>query len=287
MTRIALLLSLLVCLRTQAAEEVLQEVSWATLKADGKLAAGEVLAPDATLKAEPLKVVNETSEPKTVNVLTLEKPGITKPHYVLSGQVRYEAVEGKAYLEMWSHFADGSAFFTRTLAQSGPLQAVSGTSGWRPVRLYFDASGAKAAATKLVLNVVLPGKGTVYLSPFKLTQQDTAVQDAGAWWGDRGGGILGGILGTLLGLIGAAIGILSSQGKARGLVTGTLKATLACGVVLLIAGSVALWQAQPYAVYYPLVLLGLLATVLPAAMLPVVRKRYEDIELRKMQARDA
>lgn len=34
--------------------------------------------------------------------------------YALSGEVRYENIFGKAYLEMWSNFSE-QRFFTRTL----------------------------------------------------------------------------------------------------------------------------------------------------------------------------
>jgi hypothetical protein len=80
------------------------------------------------------------------------------------------------------------------------MQSLNGTFSWRPVLLPFDASATEARPVKLIVNVFLPGKGTVYLSPLKLAQQTGAPQ-AGAWWSDRTAGIIGGILGSLLGLV--------------------------------------------------------------------------------------
>jgi len=44
---------------------------------------------------------------------------------------------------------------------------------------------------------------------------------------------------------------------------------------------------QPYAVYYPLLLIGLIGTVVPAGVYPALKRRYEEVELRAMRAMDA
>ncbi len=49
---------------------------------------------------------------------------------------------------------------------------------------------------------------------------------------------------------------------------------------------VALVLSQPYAVYYPPLLSGILMTILPIATIRRIRKQYEQIELRKMKAMD-
>lgn len=121
--------------------------------------------------------VDGTGQGSAVTVLTIERPSIKGPRYALTGQVRYEGVEGAGYLELWSHFPDGSQYFSRTLGDAGPMMKLQSTSGWRPFTLPFDATGAPPP-TRLVFNVVLPGRGVVYLGPLRLVESGGADQDS-------------------------------------------------------------------------------------------------------------
>ncbi len=107
------------------------------------------------------------------------------------------------------------------------------------------------------------------------------------WWSDRTAGLVGGWGGGLLGCLGGLIGVLCSMGKGRGLVIALLRIQIGLGVLCGVAGIVALAQHQPYAVWYPLVLLGVLLVVIYPCMLPIARRRYQEQELRRMQSLDA
>ena len=107
--------------------------------------------------------------PRTVTVLTLDNPGITQTRYFLLGDVAYDRVDDKAYLEMWSDFPDGGHYFSRTMGDSGPMMAIRGTSAKRPFMLPFT-SNAGQVPSKLTLNVVMPGKGKVTLSRVRLVE---------------------------------------------------------------------------------------------------------------------
>ena len=61
----------------------------------------------------------------------------------------------------------------------------------------------------------------------------------------------------------------------------------AAGVLALTAGVVAVLQHQPYAVVFPLLLLGVLATSICGGLLPIVRRRYAELEMRRLEAADA
>jgi hypothetical protein len=98
------------------------------------------------------------------------------------------------------------------------------------------------------------------------------------------GGIGGGLLGTLGGLLGAAAGALAPKGKGRSFILGAFTLLLMVGVGHLAVGLYALSVGQPYGIWYPLVLIGGILTILFAALRPVVRKRYEEVEARKMEA---
>lgn len=109
-------------------------------------------------------------------------------HYAITGEVRYENVSPGSYLEMCSLFDPppnypgqpgapfpAPAYFSRTLAESGPMGQLSGTSNWREFWLPFDSTGAKSQLAELNLNLHLTGPGIVHLRDMKLVQYaDTA-----------------------------------------------------------------------------------------------------------------
>jgi hypothetical protein len=227
-------------------------------------------------------------------LLVIDAPGVDRPAYAVTGQVRYEGVAGQGYLEMWSTLPDGRRYFSRTLADSGPLSRLEGRSDWRAFQLPFML-GDGPAPSRLEINLVLPGAGRVWLGPLALVQFDQLEQPeqpgparaAGAWWSDQAGGWVGGLLGATLGSFGALFGVLNGLGRARGFVLVGLRAFGVAGIGLLIFAACALLDSQPYGVWYPLGLSGALCAVLGFALLPGVRRRYEMLELRRMRSLDA
>jgi hypothetical protein len=270
-------------------EDVLRETSWTTLQAEGRISGGTVEPPGGDERVARLKVENHEGQQVTVTVLTLTQPPITRARYAITGSVRYEGVQGTAFLEMWSVFPDGGRYFSRTLADVGPLKGLQGSSEWRPFVLpFFNREGAPPPTT-LIVNVALPGPGTVHLRPLRLVQYgpgEDPLAMHGQWWGERTGGLVGGLLGGALGCLGAVIGWLSSTGRARSFVLVMMKILIGLGVAALLAGALAFFQGQPYAVYYPLLLLGILASVICGGLLRPIRHRYEAVELRRIRAAD-
>ncbi len=253
-----------------------RQIAWKDLAAAGRLAGGEV-QPSGELKVE-----NTEAERRTVRVLVLDNPGITAYRYAFEGNVRCEDVADASYLEMWNVFPGGGEFFTRTLDETGPMGKLSGTSPARPFVLPFTSNATAGTPRQLIVNVVFTGRGTVYLSPMRLVQ----AHSAHAWWDDRTGGLVGVLGGSLLGILGAAVGMLGGLGKARRLTLGLLFAGVILGVASLLAGIVAAATGQPYAVHYPLLLGGLIGAAVFGGLLPVLRQRYQQAELRKMAALD-
>ena len=247
-----------------------------------------------------LHVWNDRDEPLTVPILKLDSPPITADQYGLQGSIRYRDVEQDACVEMWSYFPDGSCYFSRTAGEVGPMRKITGTSDWRPILLPFINNPGNAPPTKLVVNVILPGKGEIDLTGMTLTQNATAptsaptttpavsaAQSPPGWWGPREGTWIGALGGSAMGLLGGLVGLLVHLRTARQTTFAVLYALMGCGGLSLAAGIVALARAQPYEVYYPLLLLGLLGVIIPAASLPAIRRQYREIELRRMQALDA
>lgn len=110
------------------------------------------------------------------------------------------------------------------------------------------------------------------------------------WWTMQQAGWIGGIggggLGSLLGIFGAIAGALAPRGRARGLVLGGFKAIMALGAVVLIGGVVAVAMGQPYHVYYPLLLMGVLLSVVSPVVYVQIRGRYRQAEIRKLEAEE-
>lgn len=289
MTRWITTLSLVLWGSAAFGEQTLRDLSWGTLPAARPPAAGTVQSADATAGFPYLRIVHAEDVPTRLTVLTLDAPGVTGFPYALAGSVRYEAVRGQGYLEMWSAFPGGGRYFSRTLG-SGLLRPLQGTTDWRPFVLPMFGDAGTPLPAGLTLNVVLPGRGTVDLGPLRLVQYrpgEDPLAATGQWWSERTGGLVGGALGGTIGLLGAVIGWLTSRGAARGFVLGATKGAVALGVAVLVAGIVAMLRGQPWAVSYPLNLAGLLTTVIFGALLPSIRRRYDTVELRKMQAADA
>jgi hypothetical protein len=257
-----------------------QEIRWDELQRKGSLAAGSVLPPTAGTPFSSLKINGGTGAPVTVAII--ERPAIKGPRYAVTGKVRYEGVEGTGYLELWNHFPNGGQYFSRTLGDVGPMKKLQGSSGWREFTLPFDATGAPPP-TRLVVNVVLPGRGVVYLGPLQLV--DGMAGGASGSLG-RAAGLFGGVGGGLVGCIGALIGVLASRGRAKRFVTIAIVSLAIGGTLAFAAGVIALSRSQPYNVYYPLLLIGFLAAVIPLGLRSSIRRRYEAIELRRMCAHD-
>ncbi|HPD16483.1 MAG TPA: hypothetical protein PLE19_16140 [Planctomycetota bacterium] len=293
MKAFALALCVQVLAVTTHAEHVLREFTWETVMANGAPPGVEVATKAPGKTYNRIRITNPADQPLTVTLLTIEHPPITRATYALIGMVCCEEVKGKGYLELWSHFLGGDALFSRTLADAGPMRHLEGSCDWRPFVLPFYAKEDAPAPERLVLNIVLPARGVVHLGTVRLAQyrhgEDpiavTAERDA--WWSGRAAGLMGGILGGALGGLGGLVGLLAGRGRARGFVLGAVGLLLPFGLLMLALGLVALAVGQPHVVWYPPLLLGILSAAIPLVTRPQLRRRYEELELRRIQAADA
>ena len=99
------------------------------------------------------------------------------------------------------------------------------------------------------------------------------------------------IPGTLLGVVGGGIGgplmgICAPRGKLKGLVMGFHFGIIAICFILLCVAVFALATGQPYGIWYGIGLPGVLGLIIFGTLTPVVRKRYQEAELRKSMADD-
>jgi hypothetical protein len=102
---------------------------------------------------------------------------------------------------------------------------------------------------------------------------------ADAWWTGETAGWIGAIGGSLLGIAGALIGGLGSlfvyRGKGKRTVLGLMCFLVAACIGVFTLGIVALVLGQPYAVWYPCLLLGLVGTIVPGCLIPLILARSE------------
>lgn len=95
--------------------------------------------------------------------------------------------------------------------------------------------------------------------------------------------------GTLFGVVGGCwgglAGFLAPHGKARSLVTGMAWMLLIVSVGFLIGALLGLGLGQPYAVWFSLLLPGLIGTIQFPLFIPLINKRYQEAEARKLQSR--
>jgi hypothetical protein len=114
--------------------------------------------------------IEATGAAQPIPLLRIEKPPIDRKRWAIEGRIRYEGVASPGYLELWNFFGDGSRYFSRTLAESGPMAQIAGDSDWRAILLPFDATQATAPLVQLEVNAVLPGGGRVDIEPLRLIQ---------------------------------------------------------------------------------------------------------------------
>ncbi len=262
--------------------ETVREINWTRVAKSGQIAA-VTLVFDERRDAKPgvsiLRTQNSKSTPLTATILTIANPEIHESNYALIGSIRYSDVAGKGYLELWNHFSSGEKFFARTLGTFGLMDSLEGTSDWREFALPFMNKDDAAAPEKLVLNVVLPGRGTVELSSLKLIQyahDDDPFVESGPWWSDRSAGLLGGLFGCVCTIIGVIIGLLTAQTRARRFVFVLIDGMIVLGVIAIVAGLVAIVGSQPYEVSYPLLLVGVILTLVASFNRHTIRLRYNE-----------
>ena len=286
--------ALVLLLGSAKGQETVAEFRWGEMAQ--KPSGGEAVQVDGRAA---WTIENTKDAPLRVNLLNIENPKITSSRYALVGEVKYEGVEGDAYLETWNHFPEGAGegeakkggkYFSRTLGDEGPLAKLKGTSAWRDFILPFNASGGAGEPNKIEFNIYLPGKGSVQVGPVRLIEYKDGNAGAGmmgnAWWSERSAGLVGGIGGAVFGCFAGLLAFLASKGKARGFVMGGSFVMLGFGLVCAVGAVVALVQRQPYGVWFPLTVFAVLVMLIVPFRLKDFRRSYEHLEMRRIASLD-
>ena len=220
-----------------------------------------------------------------IQLLSISNPPITASSYILKGRVRGVNVGSDAYLEMLSTFSDGNTFFSRTQSKSGPQGEFSGSFDWHYFSLPFSIGDRKSLPHSLMLNFVGAEGAEIDLAALQLTESPLSRENA--WFSEQIIGFVGGILGVLLGCFGAMVGVLTSRGKARWFVLRGFNICIALGLLASVGGAVAISLGQPQYICTTLLVSGSFIVLLMVGLQKIVAKRYQEIELRRMQAIDS
>lgn len=104
----------------------------------------------------------------------------------------------------------------------------------------------------------------------------------GAWFG----AIVGGGGGTLCGVLGALAGYALPRGKGRRIIPALMAVIAGLGVLMLAVGITALIAGQPYGIWYPLVLCGVIFGGVMGTLLISMRWAIQAAERHRMEAED-
>jgi|SRR5580658_3057939 uncharacterized membrane protein len=98
--------------------------------------------------------------------------------------------------------------------------------------------------------------------------------------------IPGATYGVVAGIVGGLVGWLAPRGRARSFVLRAWVGLWLAGVILLAVGLVALFQGQPFGIWYGFLLTGVIGTLVVGANYFTVKITYRRVEERKLAIRD-
>lgn len=103
--------------------------------------------------------------PITVQLFETGDINVEDAVIVYQAMVRTEGVEGKAYLEMWASFGTKGEYFSRGLDT-----AMTGTTDWTLQKTPFILRAGENP-DNVKLNIVIEGKGTVWIDDIRLLKR--------------------------------------------------------------------------------------------------------------------
>jgi hypothetical protein len=267
-------------------QKILRDYDWKEVARQQTLP-GELISMDG---GSVLKIESTNDSRQDFLVMKISDPAIIKKAYFLVCTMKYENVDitgfGNNYLHLLCFVppaaitGDGRAI-TR-MAENNSV--IYGTQDWKPFQFAVVRNALEGLPTQLELHLVMKSHGTVYIRPIRI------YGVTGSWWSDKQSGIVGGavgIFGGLVGCFGGLLGCLAGFGKARKFVLTTTKIFIALGMLLTVTGIVAIACGQPFFVWYVFLLPGVMLTLIFSLNFPLIQRRYDDLEIRRMASIDA
>lgn len=156
----------------QGSEKQIGKIVWTEVDKAGALPSAAKLDKGEKL-GEVVKITRTSDVPQLIEIAKIEKPAVTLRAYMLRGKVKFTGVSGEGFLEIWNHFPDPKkgAYFSRTMAETGPMGKLRGDSPWKEFVLPFNFDDpAFPMPEKIQFNVYLPQSGTVWISDLELVE---------------------------------------------------------------------------------------------------------------------
>ncbi|MRR58225.1 MAG: hypothetical protein EG824_08455 [Deltaproteobacteria bacterium] len=153
------LLALMVLLAGSAQAKELKKLSL-----DNATHIGTVIRTDSQVKVEGTGSIRITTLwPTTICLGEVKGLNVENAKLLYMARVKSD-LDGSAYLEMWAHVGGGQ-YFSR-----GMNNVVSGKTDWKMLQTPFLFQKGQRP-DKVTLNIVINGKGTVWIDDIVLTQE--------------------------------------------------------------------------------------------------------------------
>jgi len=131
---------------------------------DDPSAIGLQIQGDSAVKAEGKGSIRITTKwPTTVCLGEVSGPDIENAKLIYRSKVKSD-LQGTAFLEMWAHVGGGQ-YFSR-----GMNDVVQGKSDWKTIQTPFMFQKGQKP-TKVTLNIVINGSGTVWVDDIVLSKE--------------------------------------------------------------------------------------------------------------------
>jgi hypothetical protein len=159
-TKIAVIVFLILITTVARAENLME------LSLDDPTLASPKIEADAKVKVEGASSLRITAQwPTTVCMGEVPGPNIENTKLVYSAHVKTQLeAGGTAFLEMWVHIGGGQ-YFSR-----GMNDAIGQESDWKTIQTPFLFQKGQRPE-KITLNLVIQGKGTVWIDDVVLTTE--------------------------------------------------------------------------------------------------------------------
>jgi hypothetical protein len=261
----------------------LRVYDWKDLKVQQELPADGLITTEETSALEisntnPYTGLNPL-HPLFISLLKITNSSVLEKTDFVSCEAKYEGV-APGGLTLIYHLPPLSPGGDESTNRSG--FTIDGN--WKLYRFPLGRNVDGGFSTQVELKLSLPASGTVYIRPINF------LGIAGSWWSVKQSGMVGGavgIFGGIVGCFGGLVGCLAGFGKARKFVLTTTKIFIALGMLLTIMGIVAIACGQPFFVWYIFLLPGVMLTLIFSLNFPLIQRRYDDLEIRRMASIDA
>ena len=135
------------------------------LSLDSTSSLGTRISTDPAVKQEGKGAIKiSTQGPTTICLGVVQPQNAENTQLLFKASVKSDRLEGNAFLEMWCEVG-GGRYFSR-----GMNSAVAGTMDWQTLQTPFYLQAGQKA-NKVILNIVINGKGTVWIDDAALIKE--------------------------------------------------------------------------------------------------------------------